>query len=93
MLSGSQFCRTRDSFERISPISSRKSARTTGRPTRSPEVTQTGADSASFLAHETFTNVPDKYRQYFKDIDHTGTMARRGGARKLCTLAADFVEP
>jgi hypothetical protein len=87
MLSSSQFCRTRDSFERISPISSRKSARTTGRPTRSPEVTQTGADSASF------TNVPDKYRHYFKDIDHTGTMARRGGARKLYTLAADFVEP
>ncbi|WP_433726260.1 glutamate ABC transporter substrate-binding protein [Nocardia sp. CA-129566] len=56
-------------------------------------ITQTGPDSATFLAHESFTNVPAKYRQYFKDIDYTGTMARRGGAWKLCGLAADFVEP
>ncbi|MEU0504112.1 glutamate ABC transporter substrate-binding protein [Nocardia sp. NPDC005998] len=56
-------------------------------------ITQTGPDSATFLAHESFTNVPAKYRQYFKDIDYTGTMARRGGTWKLCGLAADFVEP
>ncbi|WP_433194157.1 glutamate ABC transporter substrate-binding protein [Nocardia sp. CA-107356] len=56
-------------------------------------ITQTGPDSATFLAHESFTDVPAKYRQYFKDIDYTGTMARRGGTWKLCSLAADFVEP
>ncbi|PXX56318.1 ABC-type amino acid transport substrate-binding protein [Nocardia tenerifensis] len=55
-------------------------------------ITQTGPDSATFLAHESFTNVPDKYRQYFKDIDYTGTMQRQNGAWKLCNLAADFVE-
>jgi glutamate transport system substrate-binding protein len=56
-------------------------------------ITETGPDSATFLAHESFTDVPAKYRQYFKDIDYTGTMARRGGTWKLCSLAADFVEP
>ncbi|MFX0579615.1 glutamate ABC transporter substrate-binding protein [Nocardia nepalensis] len=56
-------------------------------------ITQTGPDSATFLAHESFSDVPAKYRQYFKDIDYTGTMARRGGTWKLCSLAADFVEP
>lgn len=55
-------------------------------------ITQTGPDTATFLAHESFTNVPDKYRQYFKDIDYTGTMQRRDGVWRLCDLAADFVE-
>ncbi|MVU76199.1 transporter substrate-binding domain-containing protein [Nocardia sp. ET3-3] len=56
-------------------------------------VTQTDPNSATFAYHETFTNVPDKYRGYFKDIDYTGTMVRRNGSWKLCGLAADFVEP
>ncbi|GAB4584074.1 glutamate ABC transporter substrate-binding protein [Nocardia sp. IFM 10818] len=56
-------------------------------------VTQTDPDSATFVFHEAFSNVPEKYRHYFKDIDYTGTMVRRDGAWKLCSLAADFVEP
>lgn len=56
-------------------------------------ITQTSPDSATYLAHESFTNIPDKYRQYFKDIDYTGTMVRRDGQWKLCSIAADFVEP
>lgn len=55
-------------------------------------ITQTGPDAATFLAHESFTDVPDKYNGYFKDIDFTGTMERRDGRWKLCALAADFVE-
>ncbi|WP_405490986.1 transporter substrate-binding domain-containing protein [Nocardia sp. NBC_00511] len=56
-------------------------------------VTQTNPNSATFAFHEAFTNVPEKYRSYFKDIDYTGTMVRRNGSWKLCGLAADFVEP
>ncbi|MFI1913579.1 glutamate ABC transporter substrate-binding protein [Nocardia sp. NPDC020380] len=56
-------------------------------------VTQTDPNNATFAFHEAFTNVPDKYRGYFKDIDYTGTMVRREGSWKLCGLAADFVEP
>ncbi|AYF74103.1 glutamate ABC transporter substrate-binding protein [Nocardia yunnanensis] len=56
-------------------------------------VTQNDPNSATFAFHETFTNVPEKYRSYFKDIDYTATMVRRDGAWKLCALAADFVEP
>ncbi|MFI6867491.1 glutamate ABC transporter substrate-binding protein [Nocardia sp. NPDC050406] len=56
-------------------------------------ITQTSPDSATYLAHESFSNIPDKYRHYFKDIDYTGTMVRRDGAWKLCSIAADFVEP
>ncbi|MFD7842861.1 glutamate ABC transporter substrate-binding protein [Nocardia sp. NPDC059764] len=56
-------------------------------------VTQSGADAATFAFHETFTNVPEKYRHYFKDVDYTGTMVRREGSWKLCSLTADFVEP
>ncbi|MGW5107045.1 glutamate ABC transporter substrate-binding protein [Nocardia sp. NPDC004123] len=56
-------------------------------------VTQNDPNSATFAFHEAFTNVPEKYRSYFKDIDYTGTMVRRNGAWKLCGLAADFVEP
>ncbi|MEV0294063.1 glutamate ABC transporter substrate-binding protein [Nocardia sp. NPDC050710] len=56
-------------------------------------ISQTGPDSATFLAHETFTNVPAEYAEFFKDIDYTGTMVRRGGSWMLCALAADFVEP
>ncbi|MEU6585043.1 glutamate ABC transporter substrate-binding protein [Nocardia sp. NPDC046763] len=56
-------------------------------------VTQTDPNSATFAFHETFTNVPEKYRSYFKDVDYTGTMVRRAGSWKLCGLAADFVEP
>ncbi|WP_147471568.1 transporter substrate-binding domain-containing protein [Nocardia stercoris] len=54
-------------------------------------VSQSGPTSATFQAHETFTGVPEKYRQYFSDIDYTGTMARGGdNTWKLCGLAADF---
>lgn len=56
-------------------------------------ITQTSPDSATYLAHESFTNIPEKYRHYFKDIDYTGTMVRRDGSWKLCSIAADFVEP
>ncbi|MBL1078522.1 glutamate ABC transporter substrate-binding protein [Nocardia sp. 2] len=56
-------------------------------------ISQVGPDTATFLARETFSKVPDKYKQYFKDIDYTGTMNRRDGEWKLCALAADFVEP
>ncbi|GAB2546439.1 glutamate ABC transporter substrate-binding protein [Nocardia heshunensis] len=56
-------------------------------------VTQNDPNSATFAFHETFTNVPEKYRSYFKDIDYTGSMVRRNGSWKLCSLAADFVEP
>ncbi|MFE2959265.1 glutamate ABC transporter substrate-binding protein [Nocardia tengchongensis] len=56
-------------------------------------VTQSDPNSGTFAFHETFTNVPEKYRAYFKDIDYTGTMVRRDGAWKLCGLTADFVEP
>ncbi|MBL1078523.1 glutamate ABC transporter substrate-binding protein [Nocardia sp. 2] len=56
-------------------------------------VTQSDPNSATFIFHEAFTNVPEKYRHYFKDIDYTGTMVRRNGEWKLCSLDADFVEP
>ncbi|MEV6771709.1 glutamate ABC transporter substrate-binding protein [Nocardia sp. NPDC051030] len=56
-------------------------------------VTQSDPNTATFVFHEAFTNVPEKYRQYFKDIDYTGNMVRRDGSWKLCSLAADFVEP
>ncbi|QLY30224.1 glutamate ABC transporter substrate-binding protein [Nocardia huaxiensis] len=56
-------------------------------------VTQTDPNAATFVFHEAFTNVPEKYKQYFKDIDYTGTMVRRNGEWKLCALDADFVEP
>ncbi|MFI6867490.1 glutamate ABC transporter substrate-binding protein [Nocardia sp. NPDC050406] len=55
-------------------------------------IAQTGPDAATFLAHETFTDVPDKYRDYVEDIDLTGTMQRRDGQWLLCGLAADFAE-
>ncbi|WP_282783388.1 MULTISPECIES: glutamate ABC transporter substrate-binding protein [unclassified Nocardia] len=56
-------------------------------------ITQTSPNSATYLAHESFTNIPEKYRRYFKDIDYTGTMVRRDGEWRLCSIAADFVEP
>ncbi|WP_330182628.1 glutamate ABC transporter substrate-binding protein [Nocardia sp. NBC_01503] len=56
-------------------------------------ITQNDPDSATFILRESFTNVPEKYSHYFKDIDYTGTMVRRAGAWKLCSLTADFVEP
>ncbi|WP_067710776.1 glutamate ABC transporter substrate-binding protein [Nocardia yamanashiensis] len=56
-------------------------------------VTQSDPDTATFVFHEAFTNVPEKYRHYFKDIDYTGNLVRRNGEWKLCSLAADFVEP
>ncbi|UFS96158.1 glutamate ABC transporter substrate-binding protein [Nocardia huaxiensis] len=56
-------------------------------------IQQTGSDAAAFLAREAFTNVPDKYRRYFADIDYTGVMERRDGQWKLCQLSADFVQP
>ncbi|WP_433661520.1 glutamate ABC transporter substrate-binding protein [Nocardia sp. CA-128927] len=55
-------------------------------------ISQTGPDSATFLAHETFDNVPEKYKHYFKDIDYTAKMVRRDGEWKMCGLASDFVE-
>ncbi|WP_305082267.1 glutamate ABC transporter substrate-binding protein [Nocardia sp. XZ_19_385] len=55
-------------------------------------IAQHTPDSATFLARETFTNIPAKYRQYFKDIDYTATMTRRDGQWQMCGLAADFVE-
>ncbi|MEV6274989.1 glutamate ABC transporter substrate-binding protein [Nocardia sp. NPDC051832] len=55
-------------------------------------ITQHSPDSATFLARETFTNIPAKYRQYFKDIDYAATMTRRDGQWQMCGLAADFVE-
>ncbi|MEU0540477.1 glutamate ABC transporter substrate-binding protein [Nocardia sp. NPDC005978] len=56
-------------------------------------VTQPDPDTATFVLNEKFTDVPDKYRNYFKDINYTGTLIRREGSWKLCTLNADFVEP
>ncbi|MGW0247817.1 glutamate ABC transporter substrate-binding protein [Nocardia goodfellowii] len=55
-------------------------------------IAQHTPDSATFLARETFSNIPAKYRQYFKDIDYAATMTRRDGHWRLCGLAADFVE-
>lgn len=45
-----------------------------------------------FLATEAFTNIPKKYKQYFKDIDYTATMHEDKGTWKLCDLTADFHE-
>ncbi|WP_405160879.1 glutamate ABC transporter substrate-binding protein [Nocardia sp. NBC_01499] len=55
-------------------------------------LSQTSPDSATLLAHITYTNVPDKYKQYFKDIDFTNTLSRRDGTWMLCAVNADFVE-
>lgn len=55
-------------------------------------LNQTTPDTAIFLAHEQFTNIPQKYKQYFKDIDYTGTMTKEDGTWKLCDLTADFQE-
>ncbi|MEV0760604.1 glutamate ABC transporter substrate-binding protein [Nocardia sp. NPDC050435] len=55
-------------------------------------IAQHTPDSATFLARETFTNIPDKYRRYFTDIDYAATMTRRDGQWRMCGLSADFAE-
>ncbi|MFC9895202.1 transporter substrate-binding domain-containing protein [Nocardia sp. NPDC127579] len=56
-------------------------------------ITQQSPDSARYRARETFTDIPAKYRHYFKPLDYTATMTRRDGAWQLCGLAADFATP
>jgi glutamate transport system substrate-binding protein len=53
-------------------------------------VRQTGPDAGMVYATETFTNVPVKYDQYFKNITYFANVVNAGGAWRMCGLAANF---